>query len=282
MKHTTILFRASTIVLAALFAFPAGAQGLIEPLQQPAKPGEQVLDSARVAESYDTLSPYQANNSSRTATVAGAILYAPVNSADYQQSIAPGSLVTFFGRNLTTATQSFGGTVPLPTSLGAISMTMNNSKVPLLYVSPTQINAQIPVDVAPGAVHLRMSSPSGEVQGTITVSAVAPAIWTGDGVTAISGRQGDWVTIYATGQGPLASPIPSGHAAPTTHWIQPTARIRVFSGNTELECAYAMLPGFIGILQINIKLAASTPAGRYQIAIAAGNTMSKTMIVELR
>ena len=58
-------------------------------------------------------------------------------------SIAPGSLVTFLGTNLSdqVATAPPG---PLPLSLGGVEVYFNGVQSPLLFVSPTQINAQLP------------------------------------------------------------------------------------------------------------------------------------------
>jgi hypothetical protein len=40
--------------------------------------------------------------------------------------------------------------VPLPKSLAGVSVTMNSVTAPLYFVSPTQINAQVPYEILPG------------------------------------------------------------------------------------------------------------------------------------
>jgi uncharacterized protein (TIGR03437 family) len=68
-------------------------------------------------------------------------------------ALTPQMLFTITGQNLATSTETAG--YPLPTTLGGATVTISTSlsssplmnyhaPVPLLYVSPTQINAQAP------------------------------------------------------------------------------------------------------------------------------------------
>jgi hypothetical protein len=65
-----------------------------------------------------------------------------VNSNDGTANIKPGSFITITGQNLATATTS--DTIPLPTVLGGSCVVLSDVALPLLSVSPTQINAQVP------------------------------------------------------------------------------------------------------------------------------------------
>ena len=72
-----------------------------------------------------------------------------VNAASYAtggpsgKAVAGGSIVSVFGRNLATVTQS-ASTLPLPTALGGTSVTVNGIAAPLFFVSPDQLNLQLP------------------------------------------------------------------------------------------------------------------------------------------
>ena len=68
-------------------------------------------------------------------------------------AIAPGSLISIFGSGLAQGANSASAT-PLPLSLGDVSVTMNGIVAPVLYVSPGQINAQVPNEVAAGPASL--------------------------------------------------------------------------------------------------------------------------------
>jgi hypothetical protein len=61
-----------------------------------------------------------------------------VNGASFQTGVAPGSIVSIFGSSLS-ATTAAAPSLPLPTTLGGASVTLNGTPVPLLYASPTQI-----------------------------------------------------------------------------------------------------------------------------------------------
>jgi uncharacterized protein (TIGR03437 family) len=65
--------------------------------------------------------------------------------------VAPGQLISLFGDNLglgapVAAAPPFGGRFPL--SLAGVSVTVNGTPAPLLYVSPKQINIQVPFELA--------------------------------------------------------------------------------------------------------------------------------------
>jgi uncharacterized protein (TIGR03437 family) len=58
--------------------------------------------------------------------------------------LGPGTLVSVLGSNLSANTASANASQTLPTNLGNTQVFINGIAVPLLYVSPNQINAQIP------------------------------------------------------------------------------------------------------------------------------------------
>src|ERR1700676_5280745 len=73
-----------------------------------------------------------------------------VNGASFTGSVAPGSLATIFGLNLSKNAPIHASVLPLPTTLGEVQVTVNGHAAPLLYVDPTQINLQVPYEVTPG------------------------------------------------------------------------------------------------------------------------------------
>src|SRR5258708_3562729 len=84
-----------------------------------------------------------------SAIPAGGITGATVNAASFNAgSVAPGSIVSIFGTfPLNTA---LGDPAALPTTLASASMRINGVLAPLLYVSATQINAQVPFETPVG------------------------------------------------------------------------------------------------------------------------------------
>jgi uncharacterized protein (TIGR03437 family) len=62
--------------------------------------------------------------------------------------IAPGTLVTIVGQFLSeTEASAPAGADPLPRDLGGVEVYFDGIRAPLLYVSPTQINAQVPYEI---------------------------------------------------------------------------------------------------------------------------------------
>jgi IPT/TIG domain-containing protein len=79
------------------------------------------------------------------ATTSGANLSGGTNAAE----LAPGTLITLTGVNLadaaTAATPDANGNYP--TTLSGVTLYIDGMRAPLIYVSPTQINAQMPFEV---------------------------------------------------------------------------------------------------------------------------------------
>lgn len=78
---------------------------------------------------------------SLVATASGATLSGGGDAA----AIAPGSIVSILGTNLSSQTAAADANAnPLPTKLGGAQVYFNGIPAPLLFVSPTKINAQVP------------------------------------------------------------------------------------------------------------------------------------------
>jgi len=111
---------------------------------------------------------------------------AVTSAASYSNEVvAPESIVATFGINLASGTGQ-ATQQPLPTSLGGVTVTVRDSTgverpAPLFFVSPGQINFQIPSEVGPGSA-LVESFVDGQIasRGTIRVNSTAPAIFTAD------------------------------------------------------------------------------------------------------
>ncbi len=97
-------------------------------------------------------------------------------------SVAPGTLVTFLGTNISDQTASAPADAKvLPTSLGGVQVYFNGVQSPLIYVSPTQINAQIPFNfgfsnTGTANAWVRIQRNDGSIVATNTVAvSIVPA-----------------------------------------------------------------------------------------------------------
>src|SRR5215468_8023193 len=97
-----------------------------------------------------------------------------VNAANYFQTISPDSIVATFGSQLTPATAN-APSLPLPTTLGGVSVTVNDISAQLLYASPSQINYVVPSSVGPGTAMVKVMYNGAVIgTGTVTVENVSP------------------------------------------------------------------------------------------------------------
>src|SRR5258708_7780156 len=94
------------------------------------------------------LSAQQASAQSPQITI-GAVLNAATYAAD--EPLAPGVIFSIFGSSLTDGTTGSASQVPLPTSLAGASVLVNGVAAPIFFSSPSQINAQFPVDLGEAA-----------------------------------------------------------------------------------------------------------------------------------
>jgi len=141
-----------------------------------------------------------------------------------QSGVAPGGIVSIFGVNLASDTLVAPDGM-LPQTLGGLTVRVGDRILPLFFVSPQQINAQLPDDLATGSQVL-IVSPSGmaDVRAPFTVVRNAPGLFPvavdgqamamaihedGSPVTADApAKSGELLTVYGTGFGPAERPRP--------------------------------------------------------------------------
>jgi len=154
-----------------------------------------------------------------------------VNAASYLGTIGPGSLAALFGGNLA-GTSGLAPVAPnFPTSFAGVTVTVNEVKAPLIYVSPVQINFQIPWAAGPGtAVNVKVTRDGTDSNvEPITIAAVsAPSAFfheftngvawvTGAGcsITQCAVQAGGNYTLWGNGFGPKNAAQQDG--APATY-----------------------------------------------------------------
>ena len=70
-----------------------------------------------------------------------------VNAASYVPTVAAGSIASFFGSGLSSG-QAIASAIPLPTTLASSSYQIGDRAAPLLSASPSQVNMQVPWELA--------------------------------------------------------------------------------------------------------------------------------------
>jgi uncharacterized protein (TIGR03437 family) len=207
------------------------------------------------------------------ASVAPPQINAVVSAADSKSPVAPGGLMTMYGANLS-PTNLATSQIPVPTALANSCITVNGQPIPLIFVSPTQINAQMPFQ-AVGAETIVVHTPGGVSDNfNLTVQATAPAVFLSgvagpetnlptvirlaNGLLATDSNPihpGDTLVIYLTGLGQTNPAGVTGYPGSVASALtSPTVTL----GSTALSVSYAGLaPGEVGVYQIN----ATVPGG---------------------
>jgi uncharacterized protein (TIGR03437 family) len=221
-----------------------------------------------------------------------------VNSASWGSPVAAGGLISIFGSNL--AEQATSASAPLRFSLGGTTVAINGVPAALLYVSPTQINAQVPKEVA-GPVG---SAGSGTVVVTTAAGASTPAqiglTWDSPGLfsldgsgcgqaaalndleffTAVNGpanaaAPGDYVTLFGTGFGLWDIQPPDGVAVTSA---QPNGAATVLIDGQLVTPSYAgPAPTLVGVEQLNFQIPAGTRNG-CAVPVQALETLSSPQL----
>ena len=219
-----------------------------------------------------------------------------VSGATFQTGagLSRGMIASVFGANLTDAVAvAPAGT--LPTTLRNSQVLVNGVAAPLFYVSPTQINFQVPLEVS-GATAQVVVARNGILGTPATVSQAdhAPGIFTvvetGKGAVLNEdstlnsegnpAQAGSVIQIFATGFGAVTPQVPSGQPAPLSPLSQTVTTPVVLIGGTAAEVTFSGLaPGAVGLNQINARIPAGVQAGssvtlQIQIGAATSNVVN--------
>ena len=213
------------------------------------------------------------------AAVAPPVLQRVVNAADGSATMATGSLISIFGNNLSPVNMA-SSEMPLPTALGDSCLTVNGVPVPVLFVSPNQINAQVPFTVE-GNVTMILRTPGGVSDNfNLVVFSSAPGVFrsTSGPISDVPAvvrasnnllatlsnplHRGDRIVIYLTGLGRTNPSVDAGVPSPgnpAAIALEPTT---VTLGGTELAVDFVGLsPGQVGVYQINAVVGGFAPLG---------------------
>jgi len=202
--------------------------------------------------------------------------------------VVAGSLLSFYGERLAPAA-SAASTLPLPTSLGGVQVSVNGRAVPLLYVGPDQINALLPAGVATGTA--RAAVTSGGVTGpesNFSVTEAVPALFLSAGRAIAANfedgkrngpdapaRAGAVVTVWATGAGPVQGGFPAAGAANPGEARRASLPASASVGGRLADILYlGLAPGFSGVYQCDLRLPAELPPGDHALVLTVSGVAS--------
>jgi uncharacterized protein (TIGR03437 family) len=208
--------------------------------------------------------------------------------------ISPGAIVAIYGSNLSGGLSTASST-PLTTTLGGTSVIIGGTPVPLYYVSPGQINAQVPFELSPGSTYQIIVDANGSLStpDTIQLAPVSSGIATYPSGEIIAQHAadyslvteaspaipGEYIIFYLAGLGSTNSPVATGAATPD-QLINPVIAPTLTLNNNPVPIAFVGLtPTAVGLYQINFQVPAGTPAGDQQLTITQSGLPSNLTIL---
>jgi uncharacterized protein (TIGR03437 family) len=210
-----------------------------------------------------------------------------VNNADFSAPpLAPGSLATLFGSNLASSSvNSSVLSVPFPTSLGGVSLSINGVPAPLNFVSTGQITFQIPYGTAVGSATAVVTNnlfTSNSFQFQVLPTAPGlfsnPAAQNSNGTANSSTNpvaQGGTVIQYLTGLGAVNPTVADGALANGTSLSVPLAASTATIGGLPTTIAFiGLVPGAVGFGQASIQVPPGLQNGSYPLVITVGGRSS--------
>jgi uncharacterized protein (TIGR03437 family) len=211
-------------------------------------------------------------------------------------SAAPGEILAIFGDQLAapgTSAQN-PGLPPLATTLGSVQVLVNNVPAPLYFVSPGQVNFQLPYEAPTGQVTSVQVVSKGTPGNLRPLSVIASVprllVWPASIVSGNYGivvnqdfslvlsspvtgfsthpaKVGDTITIYCTGLG-QTNPVGVTGAAATSSPLQSISNVTIsfgglFTGNPITTNAFfaGLTPTAVGLYQVNVTIPAGVPTG---------------------
>jgi uncharacterized protein (TIGR03437 family) len=220
------------------------------------------------------------------------------------EPLAQGDIVAVFGSQFTYDAPQGATKLPLQMTMNGVQVLVNGTAAPIYYVSPGQINFEIPINASTangggGTVQVvRNGTPGNLVY--VDINAQAPRFITYDGgygimttpagaLTGIPGspvKIGDTVVIYALGLGPTAPPVASGTASPSSPPATVPGTTQVCFGVEtpfhKAPCATAafsgLTPDFVGLYQINVTIPAGIPSGNSTVSLLLVDNVESTPV----
>jgi len=218
--------------------------------------------------------------------------FAPVLGAP----LAPGTIVQIYGSNLTAQT-TLASTIPLPTNLNSTSVLIGGLLAPLYYVSPGQINAQVPFELTAGNPYeaIVVVNDAYSNSNLIQLVADAPGIaqyaagqtiaqHVGDNslITETSpASPGEYVVFYVAGMGLTTPKVASGIASPSTNLATPLDMPTLtLNGASVTNILFAGLtPTLVGLYQVDFQVPANVPNGDLPLVLTQTSGLTASAIL---
>jgi len=211
-------------------------------------------------------------------------------------TIAPGTWIEIYGSNLSPVTRpwaaaDFTGNAA-PASLSGVTVTIGGVPAYVGYVSPDQINAQVPSGLAPGTATVVVANGYGTSDpANVTVAATAPGLYAlangyvgafeGAALVGSPGnpsvKPGDVITLYGVGFGPVTPSVAAGQIATAGDTLATPLTVSI--GGAAAALSYeGLAPGAVGLYQFNL-VTPAVAAGNQPVAINLGGVSGRQTLL---
>jgi uncharacterized protein (TIGR03437 family) len=217
--------------------------------------------------------------------------------SDIGLPLAPGSIIQIYGSNLAIGTAS-ATDKPLPAILGSTSVLIGGISAPLYYVSPGQINAQIPFELTPGNEYQIQVMVNGAMSAAESVALVnvAPGVAADHSNAAIAQhadytpvsaaapvKPGETIILYLAGLGATDVAVATGAASPADPLAHPVDVPTVIINGNPAQISFAGLaPGSVGLYQINLIIPSDLADGNAGIVVTQGGFTSNLVTLPVQ
>jgi uncharacterized protein (TIGR03437 family) len=233
----------------------------------------------------------------------GPQISAAANAASFLSiGFSPGMLFTLAGTGLgtpATAGVQLDSNGRVATSVAGTQVLVDGVPAPLIYISPTQINAVAPYELAAKTgqmvyVQVVYNNVAGNVFPFL-VTATNPGIfYSAGGQGAILNQdfgyngagnpaaKGSYISIYATGEGQTNPVVPDGHVSNETanQLARPVAAVSLTIGGiavpaSDIVYAGAAPQNVAGVLQVTAKIPLTVASGNVPVVLTVGTQSSQ-------
>ena len=225
-----------------------------------------------------------------------------VNGASFEAAkpVAPGSYISIFGSALSDDINQ-ASSLPLPLAIDFVNVSFDvpaaKLSLPgrLIYVSPGQINVQIPWELAgQSSVQVKVTIDfSRSNVYTLPLAAQSPSFFESKDASGNSfvaaldennrpinagnpALRGHAIQLFANGLGAVTNQPATGDPAPFSPLAQTIAAATVDIGGKQAQVSYSGLaPGFPGLYQLNVVVPPDASSGIDPVAVSIGGANSK-------
>jgi uncharacterized protein (TIGR03437 family) len=209
-------------------------------------------------------------------------------------SLSPGKIVVFYGAGLgpSALVQNQPASGVYSTQIAGSTVSVNGVPAPIIYTSATQVAAIVPYATSGSSVQISVTY-AGETSLPMAVpfATTAPSLFTlnqtGGGqaaaVNAVDGsintaanpvKAGEYISLFATGEGQTTPAGADGKIASATAMPQPTVQVTATVGGFPAVVQYAgAAPGSVaGLMQVNVQIPTSVQSGGFvPVVLRVGN-----------